>query len=285
MVLDEPKELCLVSEVSTEMQPHTLGIVMLQTVVKALVVTKVEALLLQLPFEVPVSFGNKEEVGIGFFDGRNQLAPVFCCRRLSRTAAPGTFEDRIKQQHRHVTTDAVALAGDTQNGFEDGTTKLGLEGIQLQYILPGRKIRIASACENMSSQANKGRGITLRIVKIALNEIVRMDNDPGMVRCHVIGNKIENQTEASLRQLLPSRGKSFRTAQVFVDHVAAHTVSGPHVVLGTEIGQRALEILDQALVPIGDRDAGGAPLPNPHQPHGIESVCSERIPFSRRYRA
>ena len=133
------------------MQPHTLGVVMLQAVVEPLVVTKVEALLLQLPLEVPVSFGNKEEVGIVFFDGRNQIAPVFCCRRLSRAAAPGAFEDRIKQQHRHVTTDAVALAGDTQNGFEDGPTKLGLEGIQLQHILPGRKIRIASACENMSS--------------------------------------------------------------------------------------------------------------------------------------
>ena len=66
-----------------------------------------------------------------------------------------------------------------------------------------------------------------------MNEIVGMDNDPRMVRCHVVGDKIENQADTSLRQFLPSDGKSFRTAQLFVDHVAAHAVSRSHVVLGT----------------------------------------------------
>src|SRR5262245_743475 len=133
------------------MKPYTLRIAMLQTVVEPLVVTKVEPLVLQLPFEVPVSLGNKEKVRISSLNDRNKVAPVFRCRRFSRTAAPRAFEDRIEQQHRHVTANAVALAGDTQNGFEDGATKLGLESVQLQHILPGRKIRITSACENMSS--------------------------------------------------------------------------------------------------------------------------------------
>src|SRR5262245_24563512 len=108
-----------------------------------------------------------------------------------------------------------------------------------------------------------------------------MDNDPRMVRRHVIGDKIENQSDPSLRQLLPSYGKPVGTAQLFVDHVAAHTVSRSHIILGTKIGQSPLEILNQAIVPIGDRNTGGATLPNPHQPHSIETVGGERVPVSR----
>src|SRR5262245_25846096 len=151
VVLDEPKEFLLVGEVAGEVKPYTIRITMLQTVVEPLVVTKVEPLLLQLPFEVPISLGDKEKVRISSLNHGDKVAPVFRCRLFSRTAAPRAFEDRIEQQHRHVAANAVALACDTQNGFEDGTTKLGLEGIQLQHVLPGRKIRIASACENMSS--------------------------------------------------------------------------------------------------------------------------------------
>ena len=71
------------------------------------------------------------------------------------------------------------------------------------------------------------------------------------------------ESDGCLSSPTPAGPRSFRTAQLFVDHVAAHTVSGSHVVLGTKIGQRALEILNQALVPIGDGDAGGAPPPKP----------------------
>src|SRR5262245_9717399 len=124
---------------------------MLQTVVEPLVVTKVEPLLFQLPFEVPVSLGDKEKVRISSLNDRYKVEPVLRCRRFSHTAAPRAFEDRIEQQHRHVAANTVALARDTQNRFENGATKLRLESIQLQHILPGWKIRIASTCENMSS--------------------------------------------------------------------------------------------------------------------------------------
>src|SRR5262249_55920428 len=139
VVLDKPKEFCLVSKVGAEMETYTLRIAMLQAVVEPLVVTKVEPLLLQLPFEVPVSLGNKKKFRISGLNDRNKIAPVFRCRRFSRATAPGAFEDRIEQQHRHVAANTVALAGDTQNRFEDGATKLGLESIQLQHILPGWK--------------------------------------------------------------------------------------------------------------------------------------------------
>ena len=63
-----------------------------------------------------------------------------------------------------------------------------------------------------------------------------------MVRCHVVRDKIENQTDASLRQFLPSRGKSFRTAQLFVDHVAAHAVSAiPRCPAGRKSGNARLK--------------------------------------------
>ncbi len=46
MILEEAKELLLVSKISTEMKPNTLCIVMLQAIIEPLVVTKVESLLL-----------------------------------------------------------------------------------------------------------------------------------------------------------------------------------------------------------------------------------------------
>src|SRR4029077_7364530 len=102
VVFNEPKELCLIGEISAEMKPHTLRIVMLQAVIEPLVITEVEPLLLQLPLEAPVSLGDKEKFRIRSLDGRNKLTPVFRCRPLSRAVAPGAFEDRVQEQHRHV---------------------------------------------------------------------------------------------------------------------------------------------------------------------------------------
>ena len=61
MVLDETKQLLLVSKVRTEMKPDALGVVVLQPIIEPLVVAEVEPLLLQLPLQVPVSLGNEAE--------------------------------------------------------------------------------------------------------------------------------------------------------------------------------------------------------------------------------
>ena len=46
------------------MPPHALGRVVLQPVVQPLVVAKVESLLLEVPFEIPICLGHEEEVRV-----------------------------------------------------------------------------------------------------------------------------------------------------------------------------------------------------------------------------
>ena len=81
VVLEEAKQLLLVGKISTEMKPNTLCIVMLQAIIESLVVTEVEPLLLQLPLQVPVSFGNEEELRMLFPDGWDYVSPVLRCGR------------------------------------------------------------------------------------------------------------------------------------------------------------------------------------------------------------
>src|SRR5580704_7101203 len=117
VVLEEAKQLLLVGEVSTEMKPNPLCIVMLQAIIEPLVVAEVEPLLLQLPLQVPVSLGNEAEVWMRSLDGRDHVTPVLGCRPLPCTTAPGAFEDLVQQKHGHIATDAIALSRDTGHGF------------------------------------------------------------------------------------------------------------------------------------------------------------------------
>src|SRR5262249_42708520 len=58
VVLEETQQLLLVSHCGAQMQPDALWVVVLEPIIKSLVVTEVEALLLQLPFETPVGFSD-----------------------------------------------------------------------------------------------------------------------------------------------------------------------------------------------------------------------------------
>ena len=64
MVLDEADQPLLVRQDQPEMQPHVLGVVMLQPVVESLVVAVIEPLLLQFPFQVPVGLGDEQKIGV-----------------------------------------------------------------------------------------------------------------------------------------------------------------------------------------------------------------------------
>ena len=61
VILDEANKLRLIRRIGAEMAADALGIIVFQAVVQPLVVAVVEPLLLQLPFEIPVRFGDEEK--------------------------------------------------------------------------------------------------------------------------------------------------------------------------------------------------------------------------------
>ena len=108
--------------------------------------------------------------------------------------------------------------------------------------------------------------------------------DPGMVRRDVVRDEIEDQAQPALREHGPRGGKSLRPAELFIDDVAAHAVGRADIVLRRKVGKGSPEILKEPLVAHGDRDSGGAALPDAHEPHGIEAAGGDRVPLLLRHR-
>ena len=106
-----------------------------------------------------------------------------------------------------------------------------------------------------------------------------MTADPGVVRRHVVGNEVENQPQAALTEVAPRGGESHRSAEMFVDDVAAYAVGRADVVLRREVGKGPLEIPKKPFVSHGDVNPCRAPLPDAHEPDGVEALRGDRIPL------
>src|SRR4051794_35457876 len=80
-----------------------------QPVVKPLVVRVIKALLLEVPFQIPIHLGHEAEFG-------RLLAHAHCRLRPERLRldAPGSLEHLRKDQHGHVATYAFTLPRDSQ---------------------------------------------------------------------------------------------------------------------------------------------------------------------------
>ena len=96
-------------------------------------------------------------------DCRDHVKPILCCRLLSRATSPSTLEDRIEQQHCHVATHAVALAGNVRQRFHDRLPKPGIEDVELQHIRPCREVGVPPAGEDRSRYLNVGCGIVAEV--------------------------------------------------------------------------------------------------------------------------
>src|SRR6516165_378278 len=102
------------------MQPDALRSSVFQTIIEPLVVAKIESLLLELPLQVPICFRDQLKPRMRLLHRGNDLPPILGCRVRSPAAAPGSFEDRIDEQHRHVASHTVALLRDAGKR-RDGT--------------------------------------------------------------------------------------------------------------------------------------------------------------------
>jgi hypothetical protein len=80
----------------------------------------------------------------------------------------------------------------------------------------------------------------------------------------MVRHEIQDEVHLSLREFLPGDGKSVRATQLFVNDVASHAIGRSYIVLRTKIWKRSAEIIEQAFVPVGNRDARWTPFPNSH---------------------
>ena len=161
---------------------------------------------------------------------RNHRRPVVVERLDSRTGSPGTLEDIVQHEHRHVAPNPVTLLGNLRDRLDHRLPEPRLKGVELEHIRPRREVGIPAKGKHLFSDLNEGRRIVLRIVGIPLNEVIGMIDDPGVVRRHVVGHKIEDEPHAALAEHASCGCKSRRAAEVFINDVAAHAVGRADIV-------------------------------------------------------
>ena len=192
---------------------------------------------------------------------------------------PRALEDRRHEQHRHIAAHAVALVGNRCHGVDHRLAQPRMKGVELEHIRPRRKVTDPSRARTPCRRPGKIRPASVPDRRAALNEVFRMIGDPGMVRRHVVGNEIEDQPHAPLGQLRLAAGEPVRSAQMLIHDVAAHAIGRADIVLRGEVRKGPPEILEQSLVPHGDRDPGRAPLPHAHEPDRVKAVSSQWHPI------
>src|SRR5262249_26086120 len=111
-----------------------------------------------------------------------------------------------------------------------------------------------------------------QVIGGALNEIFWMLRSPGMIRCHMIRDKIQDQSHAPVGQLLSGMSQSFRTTQLRVHAVLTHAIGRANIVPGGKIRKRTAEMSQESVIAHGDGDASRTALPDAHQPDRIETV-------------
>ncbi|MCG3776005.1 MAG: hypothetical protein JW395_2854 [Nitrospira sp.] len=154
-----------------------------------------------------------------------------------------------------------------------------MKPVELRHIGPGRKERISSQGQNLAAGMEKFARLLGQIVAAALDEIVRMLRDPGMIRRHVIRDEIQDQSHPPVGQLLPGSSKFCRPSQVLVHDVASHTIGRTDIVLCHKVRESSPEIRKQPLVLHRNGCAGGTPFPHAHEPDRIKTVSSKGVPF------
>ena len=154
-----------------------------------------------------------------------------------------------------------------------------LKRIQLQYIRPSREVRVTSAGTYGSSYLKVGCWVVPGVVGVPSNEVLRMFGDPRVIRRYVVRHEIEDQLHAPLGEFLTGDGETLRTSEMFVNDIASHAIRRSNVVFRSKVRQGPSEIIKQIDVSICDGNARRTSFPNPHQPHAIEAILSDGIPF------
>jgi len=281
VVLDEAQQSALAGGVSGQVKPDRLGRLVQEAVVESLVVTVVEALLEQLPLQVPVGFGDEDEARPALADAADDLGPVFLTGRPSRAVSPGPAEDAVDEQHGHVAAHPVALVRDAQQRSGSRFPDPGVKGVELGHVLPGGVVGVPAACEDPSARLEKLQRRPDQVRRVARDQEVGVFLHPVVVPGHVVRHEIQDQAETAAAKFPACRGEAVGAPEALVHGVVPYAVRGALDVVVREIRQDPAALLEERRQAPGQPRPRGAPAPDAHEPDGIETEGSDGFPFLR----
>ncbi len=214
-----------------------------QVVVEPLVITGVESLLKKDGFGIPVGFCHEKEMGMFFLNGGNHFFPTIFFGWDDPVCSPGVLKNRIQHQHRHIHTQAIAKVTYFNQCLYHCLPEARMTGIQLNNVLPGRKIGVFPSCENMLPNANISVREFSEVIFCALHEIFGMMLCPGMVRGDVVGDKIQDEFHSARMKRVSCFQNAFFASKTVIYLICLHTVGGANHIRGGVIGQNLLKFL------------------------------------------
>ena len=101
-----------------------------------------------------------------------------------------------------------------------------------------------------------------------------------MIRSHVVGDEVQDQAHATRRERLSGAGERASSTEMIIDNITADAVGRSQNIVGLPIEKSRVEADPQVVIGQRDPDAGGAALPNSHQPDAVESKIGNLIPVA-----
>jgi len=289
VILDETQHVVLIAAIGAQMRHNRAHGLALQPVAKPLVIRIVEALLQQIPFHVPIHFGDEQRVGVMVFDRRDHHRPEFQRGRMAGAFAPGLGKNPVGDQHRHVAANAVALGRDVAQRLDHLGAHGGVEGVELGGVGPDREIGIAPVGEYLVMAGGWSQkeviGLAVHVLARAVDETLGVGFQPGMVHGDVVGHEVQHQPQSARGQPLAQGRQLVAPAEVRIDLVAVDGIGRADDILRRKVGQGAAIFSLKVRVFLGDDAPGRAALPHTHQPNGVETPGCQRVQVGIRHAA
>ena len=96
----------------------------------------------------------------------------------------------------------------------------------------------------------------------------------------MVGDEVQDQAHTTRRERLSGAGERASSTEMIIDNIAAYAVGRSHNIVGLPIGKSRVEADPQVVIGQRDPDAGGAALPNSHQPDAVEPKIGNLIPVA-----
>ena len=183
-------------------------------------------------------------------------------------------------------TPSQRSAIDADHGRRRGAAAAGARGVELQHLRPGREVRVAPAGDDGVADGEEAVGVGGEVLGRAAHEVLGVLDRPAG------GRAPRGWARSRASAPTPRSASSARAAarpgvaaEVGVDRVVADAVGGADDVVVGDVGQRRRAGRPPSPGCVaGDRRAGRAALPHPHQPHGVDARPGDVVPHVGRAR-